>query len=155
MDQKKQIVVESVIGAHYFQSPVPWACISIVTEENTWPRISEANRVGLLQVAFADIAVVEGDEKRAFKEEHARKILDFVQEMWDKIELLMIHCEEGNSRGPAVAAAISRIRLGEDRTYFLPHMFWPNRLVYRVLLETARKRGEYEGPVGPQEQGPN
>ena len=28
MDQTKQIVVESVIGAHYFQSTVPWACIS-------------------------------------------------------------------------------------------------------------------------------
>ena len=41
MDKTKQIVVESVIRAHYFQSPVPWACISIVTEENTWPRISQ------------------------------------------------------------------------------------------------------------------
>ncbi len=150
MDQTKQIVVQSVIGAHYFRSTVPWACISIVTEEDTWPKISEANRVGLLQLAFADIAVVEGEEERAFKEEHARKILDFVQEMWDKIEVLMVHCEEGNSRGPAVAAAISRIRFGEDRTYFLPHMFWPNRLVYRVLLETARQRGGCEGPVGPQ-----
>ena len=146
----KQIVVESVIGAHYFQSAVPWAGISIVTEENTWPSISEANRVGLLQIAFADFAVVEGEEERVFKEAHAHKILDFVQEVWDKIEVLMIHCEEGNSRGPAVAAAISRIRFGEDRTYFLPHMFWPNRLVYRVLLETARQRGEYEGPIGPQ-----
>lgn len=151
MDKTKQIVVQSVIGAHYFRSPVPWACISIVTEQNTWPRISEANRLGLLQLAFADIAAVEGEEERAFKEEHARKILDFVQEVWDKIEVLMVHCEEGNSRGPAVAAAISRIRFGADRTYFLPHMFWPNRLVYRVLLETARKRGEYEGPIIPQE----
>jgi len=151
MDQTKQIVVQSVIGAHYFQSPVPWACISIVTEENTWPKISEANRVGLLQLAFADIAVAEEEEERVFKEKHACKILDFVQEVWDKIELLMVHCEEGNSRGPAVAAAISRIRFGEDRTYFLPHMFWLNRLVHRVLLETARKRGEYQGPVCPHE----
>ena len=147
MNQTKEIVVQSVIGAHYFQSTVPWACISIVTEKDTWPTISEANRVGLLQLAFADIAFVEGDEARAFKEEHAHKILDFVQEMWDKIELLMIHCEEGNSRGPAVAAAISRIRFGDDRTYFLPYMFWPNPLVHRVLLETARKRGEYEGVI--------
>lgn len=50
MDKTKQIVVQSVIGAHYFQSTVPWACISIVTEEDTWPKISEANRVGLLQL---------------------------------------------------------------------------------------------------------
>ncbi len=42
----------------------------------------------------------------------ARQRCSLRQEMWDKIELLMIHCEEGNFRGPAVAAAISRIRFG-------------------------------------------
>ena len=112
------------------------------------PKISEANRIGLLQLAFADIAVAEGDEKRVFKEDHAHRILDFVKEVWDKIDVLMVHCEEGNSRGPAVAAAISRIHLGEDEVYFLPYMYWPNRLVYRILLDTASKRGEYPGPNG-------
>jgi predicted protein tyrosine phosphatase len=145
MDTTKQIVVRSVIGAHYFTSDVPWACISIVTEKGTWPEISEANRVGLLQLAFADIAAAEGDEERTFNENHAHRILDYVKDVWDGIDSLMIHCEEGNSRGPAVAAAVSRIYLGEDKFYFLPHMYWPNRLVYRILLETARKRGEYQG----------
>ena len=148
MNATKQIVVESVIGAHYFVRDVPWACISIVTEKNSWPKISEANRVGLLQLAFADITTIDGDEERAFNEDHAHQILDFVKEVWERINVLMVHCEEGNSRGPAVAAAISRIHLGEDRLYFLPHMYWPNRLVYRILLETARKRGDYQGPHG-------
>ena len=146
MDTAKQIVVRSVIGAHYFNCQVPWACISIVTEKDTWPKISEANRIGLLQLAFADIANAEGDEERAFNENHAHRILDFVKGVWDRADVLMIHCEEGNSRGPAVAAAISRIYLGEDKLYFLLHMYWPNRMVYRILLETARKRGEYRGP---------
>jgi predicted protein tyrosine phosphatase len=140
MDTAKQIVVRSVIDAHYFTCQSPWACISIVSEQNTWPEINEANRVGLLQLAFADIADAEGDEKRAFNEDHAHRILDFVKEVWDRIDVMMVHCEEGNSRGPAVAAAISRIYLGEDKLYFLPHMYWPNRLVYRILLDTARKR---------------
>jgi predicted protein tyrosine phosphatase len=147
MDTAKQIVVRSVVGAHYFTSQVPWACVSIVTEQDTWPEISEANRVGLLQLAFADIAAAEGDEERAFNQDHAHRILDFVKEVWDRIDVLMTHCEEGNSRGPAVAAAISRIYFGEDRLYFLPHMYWPNRLVYRILLDTARKRGEYRGAI--------
>ena len=146
MDTAKKIVVQSVIGAHYFTSEMPWACISIVTEENSWPKISEANRVGLLQLAFADIAAAEGDEKRAFNEDHAHRILDFVKEVWDRIDVLMVHCEEGNSRGPAVAAAISRFHLGEDEIYVLPYMYWPNRLVYRILLDTASKREEYLGP---------
>ncbi len=147
MDTAKQLVVRSVIGAHYFTCDMPWACISIVTERDTWPEINEANRVGLLQLAFADIAEAEGDEERAFNEDHAHRILDFVKEVWDRIDVLMTHCEEGNSRGPAVAAAISRIYLDEDRIYFLPHMYWPNRLVYRILLETASKRGECKGPT--------
>jgi predicted protein tyrosine phosphatase len=146
MDAAKRIVVQSVVGAHYFTCEVPWACISIVTEKDTWPEISEVNRVGLLQLAFADIADAEGDEGRAFNEDHAHRLLDFVKEVWDRIDVLMVHCEEGNSRGPAVAAAISRIYVGEDKLYFLPHMYWPNRLVYRILLDTARKRGEYQGP---------
>ena len=145
MDGAKQIVVQSVIGAHYFTCQVPWACISIVTEEDSWPKISEANRVGLLQLAFADIATAEGDEARAFNEDHAQRILDFVQQVWDRIDVLMVHCEEGNSRGPAVAAAISRVYLGEDKVYFMPYTYWPNRLVYRILLETANKRGEHQG----------
>jgi predicted protein tyrosine phosphatase len=66
--------------------------------------------------------------------------------MWNRIAVLMVHCEEGNSRGPAVAAAISRIYLGDDRIYFLPYMYQPNQLVYRVLMDTARKRGDYQGP---------
>jgi predicted protein tyrosine phosphatase len=146
MDTAKQLVVRSVIDAHYFTSDVPWACISIVTEKDTWPEINEANRVGLLQLAFADITAAEGDEKRVFNEDHAQRILDFVKEIWDRVDVLMIHCEEGNSRGPAVAAAISRIYLGEDKHYFLPHMYWPNRMVYRILLDTAHKRGEYQKP---------
>ena len=99
MNTAKRIVVQSVIGAHYFTCEMPWACISIVTEENSWPKISEANRVGLLQLAFADIDAAEGDDKGAFNEDHAHRILDFVKEVWDRIGVLMVHCEEGNSRG--------------------------------------------------------
>ncbi len=146
MATAKEIIVQSVVQAHYFTCQVPWACISIVTEEDSWPKISEANRLGILQLAFADIASAEGDEKRAFAEGHAHRILDFVKQVWNRIGVMMVHCEEGNSRGPAVAAAISQIYLGDDRIYFLPYMYQPNQLVYRVLMDTARERGDYQGP---------
>ena len=42
-----------------------------------------------------------------------------------------------------MAAAISRIYVGDDRSYFLPYMYWPNRYVYQLLLETACERGEF------------
>jgi hypothetical protein len=97
----KQIIVQSANKARQFESTVPWACISIASEEDEWPEISETNRVGLLQLAFAD------------------------------------------SRSPAVAAAISRLYFGEDKLFFLPHLYEPNPVVYRILLETAIRRGDY------------
>ena len=142
MESAKQIVVQSVVGASYFTCQSPWACISIVTEAGTWPTLSDEHCVGLLQLAFADIGNASGDEPGAFTEAHAHRILDFVKQTWDAIDVLLIHCEEGNSRSPAAAAAISRIYLGEDREYFLPHMYWPNKYVHKVLLDVARQRGE-------------
>ena len=114
MGSSKQILVKSLIQACYFTCEVPWACISIVTESGTWPTISDDHRVGLLHLAFADIGKASGDEPGAFTEDHAHRVLDFVKQTWDSIDLLLIHCEEGNSRSPAVAAAISRIYLGDE-----------------------------------------
>ena len=36
---------------------------------------------------------------------------------------------------------------GDDQSYFLPYMYWPNRYVYNLLLETAGKRGEFQQPI--------
>jgi predicted protein tyrosine phosphatase len=140
---QKRIVVESVEGAYHFKCDVPWACISIVTSEGAWPPVNQANLLGHLQLAFADI--LPPDDPRAFKREHAHRILNFVRGIWDKIELLMVHCEAGVSRSPAVAAAISQIYLGTEGTFLMPHLYQPNRLVYAVLLETAWERGAYVG----------
>jgi predicted protein tyrosine phosphatase len=140
---QKRIVVESVEGAYHFRSSALWACISIVTSDGAWPPINQANLVGHLQLAFADI--LSPDDPRAFKREHAHRILDFVGGIWDKVDLLMVHCEAGVSRSPAVAAAISQIYLGTDGTFFMPHLYQPNQLVYDMLLETAWERGNTRG----------
>lgn len=138
----KRIAVCSKEEALYFTSDVPWACISIATEEGAWPPVDEKHRVGLLRLAFPDLAMpVEGCD--LFDEEHAHRILDFVQDVWRRIELLMVHCEAGVSRSPAVAAAVARIHFGEDREFFRPGVYDPNRLVYQALLNVARTRGEY------------
>ena len=146
MDQqvtkRKDIVVQSFGGARDFKSDVPWACISIVSEEGTWPVISAANRVALLQLAFAD-AIYPTDALVLFEEDHAHRILDFVKTVWDRIDLLMVHCEAGISRSPAIAAAVSRIYYGDDAPFVLSHLYEPNPLVYRTMLEVAVERGEY------------
>ena len=142
--ERKRIVVESFVGATYFKSTVPWACISIATEADEWPTMDDTNRVGWLQLAFADTRVPDPlCPMTVFDDSHAQRILDFVDIVWDRIDLLFVHCEAGTSRSPAVAAAISRVRYGDDGPFVLPHLYEPNPLVYRRLLRVAEQRGKY------------
>ncbi len=138
----RRIVVLGCIAAEDFECDVPWACISIATEEDSFVRIQRRKRRGLLQLAFADMETpIPG--LIMFNRDHAHDILDFVTLHWPQIETLMIHCEHGLSRSPAVAAAIARLKLGKYRRYFQePYM--PNRYVYQLLLETASGRGDYQ-----------
>jgi predicted protein tyrosine phosphatase len=75
-----------------------------------------------------------------FSPEHARRILDFIRQH-GQVEHLIVHCDGGMSRSPAVAAALSRIITGSDQE--LLDRYHPNSLVYQVLLdEEARCRGQ-------------
>jgi predicted protein tyrosine phosphatase len=142
----KQILAESAVGASRFTAHVPWACISIASQEGSWPEISAVNRLGLLQLAFGDVNSFECPKSdEGFAEEHAHAILDFVREQWDLVELLLVHCEVGRCRGPAVAAAVSKIYLGHDDHFFLPDLYQPNPLVYKTMMNVAVKRGEFAG----------
>jgi len=54
--------------------------------------------------------------------------------------MLLIHCDVGLSRSPAVAAALSRTYYGYDGPWF--ELDFPNHLVYDVPVEThARREG--------------
>lgn len=67
-----------------------------------------------------------------FNEEQASQIWTFVSSLKD-IELLIIHCDAGISRSPAVAAAIAFSRGENPGNYF--NRYLPNRWVYRVMLK--------------------
>ncbi len=144
----KQIVVYSKQDAATFQCAAPWACVSIATQAGTWPKIDEGRRQALLQLAFADLEIPAPGQS-LFCESHAEEILDLVRDVWDHVELIMVHCEAGVSRSPAVAAAIARIHLGKDQAFFQPGVFNPNQLVYQTLLNVARQRGEFAEKRNP------
>lgn len=66
---------------------------------------------------------------------HAKAVWAFLGQHQKAIGTIVVHCEQGMSRSPAVAAAIAkRFGLGEKR-------FWdehqPNNYVYRMMLEAA------------------
>lgn len=121
--------------ARNFTCDQPWACISVSTYEGEWPNLSEENLVDVLRLAFADMDFPRPD-RVMFDEHMAQSVLDFYEAVEQKgAEVLMVHCEAGLSRSPAIAAGLSKVHTGDDSMYFQRYM--PNRFVYRKLLETA------------------
>lgn len=113
-----------------------WACISIATYSGTWPEFCDTPSQ-LLQMSFADLdSKVNGFE--IFESKHASEILDFYLNLTD-VSYLLVHCELGVSRSPAVAAALSKIFFKNDDFFFKNYS--PNIHVYRLILNQAFQRG--------------
>ena len=80
---------------------------------------------------------------------HAKAIWDFLALHQKAIGTVVVHCEQGMSRSPAVAAAIAK-RLGIDET-----RFWsdhqPNKYVYEMMAkgqESLDPRRSVTAPPG-------
>lgn len=68
-------------------------------------------------------------------EDHARAIWQFVERWREAVETFVVHCEQGMSRSPAVAAAICKALGGDDSWFF--DEFVPNRYVYDLTMAAA------------------
>ncbi len=88
-----------------------------------WDSDGESIKEGELSVAPAE---------QCFQPEQARQILALVK-TWPEAQRLIVHCDAGYSRSPAVAAAISKILTGDDESFF--KRYRPNMWVYRTILE--------------------
>lgn len=102
----------------------------------------------LLQLAFDD---VDGDvfidelpknpstcdkikiEKKyhMFSDKQAKQIANFVNEIWDKVDMIICQCEYGQSRSAAVAAAIMQYKYQNGIEIFADDNYYPNKLVFR------------------------
>jgi predicted protein tyrosine phosphatase len=139
--ERKRFEVRSARNAEFFRSDRPWAAISISSGDD-FPTLNEENRVGLLRLAIDD--TTEPGNPGAFNCSLAMEILDFVEQVWDRAEVLLIHCQIGLSRSPAIAAALSRIYYCDDGPWL--DRDFPNPLVYRLLIETNSRRSEGKRP---------
>ncbi len=88
---------------------------------------------GVLTLLVDDI-VKPVDGAVLFSEDHARRILEFVDTMKGKIDTLVIHCYAGNSRSAAVGKALLD-RSGADSSK-LTRRTNPNQHIYRLLMES-------------------
>ena len=72
-----------------------------------------------------------------FEPENAKEILAFVKNHLPKVKLIICQCEQGVSRSPAIAGALSKILQNED-DFFLKN-YWANQWVYNLILEQSLK----------------
>lgn len=97
----------------------------------------------ILTLNFADTEC--GERSDAITEVDVQKICEFI-EMCNTVDVF-ISCDAGESRSPAVVAALM-VLLGEDDSYiWKSNDYRPNALIYRRLLETA----DYSNPVAKTE----
>lgn len=117
-----------------------WAAISISTYLDEFPELQVKNRKGLLQINFADVtkeqdtlrldALCGKSGSEFFNLQHANQIIEFVDSVLP-LDYLLIHCEQGYSRSPAVAAAVA-LYLGMDHNHFFDN-YDPNKHVFELL----------------------
>jgi predicted protein tyrosine phosphatase len=72
-----------------------------------------------------------------FSLDQARQIWTFVERHQGDVQRVLVHCDMGISRSPAVAAALALVLNGNGDKFLLADQYVPNTLVYRLLLETA------------------
>jgi predicted protein tyrosine phosphatase len=76
--------------------------------------------------------------------EQAEQVHRFFEKHREEVQTVVVHCEGGVSRSPAVAAALCRALGGDDELFWQEYQ--PNRHVYRLLLEVFNCPGK-EGPL--------
>jgi predicted protein tyrosine phosphatase len=91
---------------------------------------------GLLRLSFVDAEAPSDQHAEAslFSSEQANQVWSFVSKHQPDVERVIVHCDAGVSRSPAVAAAISKALTGDDSEFFAGR-YRPNMRVYRLMLE--------------------
>ena len=117
--------------------------ISIHDPDKPKPRVKKQSGLrAVLQLAFHDaepaVSRVLPERIKLMTAEQAGQIRAFEEKHKDEVGAVVVHCEQGMSRSPAVAAALCKRMGGDDREFW--EGYQPNGYVYRMVLEGGEKR---------------
>lgn len=125
-----------------------WISITTPGDEPAYIPTRKPYDVGIKRLSFHDIddgeaggVDINGEPYVAPDMQHAREIYSFVRWNIMALDELYIHCDAGISRSAGVAAALSKIFLDTDEEFFKAP-YYPNRLIYRMILEVHDKQGD-------------
>lgn len=126
----------------------PYVVISVHDPDKPPARVRRQPALrAVLVLSFDDAEEIPGTaepgEITLMSEDQARRIVAFVLKHEAGIGTVVVHCEQGMSRSPAIAAALCRGLGGDDAPFWSDYS--PNRLVFRLLRE-AWVRGKRSLP---------
>jgi predicted protein tyrosine phosphatase len=131
---------------------VPYVVVSIRDSNRRQPRIRRGSGLrGVHAIAFDDVEPAAGQELpsdlRLMTEDDAVDIWRFVERHRSEIDAVVCQCEEGMSRGPAIAAALAEA-LGGDADEILAAADI-NTHVYKLMTAAITSARLYGGQFGP------
>ena len=80
-----------------------------------------------------------------FSDEQSDEIAEFYANVKNDVDTIICQCEYGMSRSAAVAAAILEYESKSGIDIFSNDYYCPNRIVFRKVLKSLRKKGDYCG----------
>ena len=127
-----------------------YVVISIYDPDRRRPKVRrQAGLRDVLQLGFHDAEPTETmvlpPDIKLMTPEHAARIVQFVRKHRANVGGIVVHCEQGMSRSPAVAAAISKLCACDGRRFWKEYQ--PNQFVYRLVMEAAGLTDEVKDPA--------
>jgi predicted protein tyrosine phosphatase len=122
----------------------PTPIISISSTDDQIPLILKSGENKMVAhvefLMFDDIDASEliGGSKPMSKND-AKRIVDAFLHYSDTVSQIIVHCDAGYSRSPAVAAALTKA-LGKSDDQYFGHGYCPNMHVYNTVLKELASR---------------
>jgi predicted protein tyrosine phosphatase len=108
-------------------------------------RRENKNIINVVYVQFDDIDSSETiNGETPMSELDAKTIVDAFMKYKDRVEQIIVHCDAGYSRSPAVAAALAKALGMSDEVYFSSGQYCPNRHVYRMMMNELAARNFFD-----------
>lgn len=124
-----------------------YAVISICEPNENLPIfLEDTHRKKVLKIEIHDVDNKELAINHNYKmigNQEAIDILNYIESLKNKINVIVIHCFAGISRSSGVAAALYKIYTGDDSIIFENPRYVPNSLVYTTILNKAYEMGIY------------